>query len=537
MDVELGTPSLPLLRDLLDPSDPTPLDLFWRTGTDVMRVVGRDLTIVAVNPAGMAAWPGADTPVGTKLDPGGLTVFDPDGGVLPRERWPLYRALAGEHVERLLVRVGEGSGVRHVLASAHPVRLRTGETGALLIWHDITASWRPSEAAEAELGRLRTLLEGATDFALVLMDLQGRVRSWSAAAQRLYGYPADGPAGVVGRHYATLFEPGDRDRGLPQQILTQAVGAGRAVAAGKRVRADGSLFWAHCVITSIRAEDGAATGFVMVAHDVSERRATERAVVELNEQLRDLNAQLEQRVEDRTRQLRQQAADLAAANAELEAFSYSVSHDLRAPLRSMVGFSTILEEEFVADLPPEGLHQLRRIRQSAAQMGSLVDALLTFSRMQRQALSTAAVDMTALARSCWAGLAEQREGRDIDFVLPPLPRARGDARLLQQVWTNLLDNAVKYTSEKPHARIEVRAERLDGGDVRYLVADDGAGFDPRFSDKLGQVFQRLHRVEDFPGNGVGLALVQRIVSRHGGAICAQGAVGGGATFGFTLQEA
>lgn len=528
----LDTPVAELLG-VLDSSESALVDLFWRSDHDVMKVVSPDLTVLAVNPTGVSAWPGTGSPVGVRLSVRALTVSGPDGEPLPQDRWPLFRALAGERVERQQMRVAAGDGVRLVVCSALPVRLRSGATGALLIWHDVTASWHPSAAAEDELNRLRTLVEGATDFAMVLLDLHGRVRSWSAAAEKLYGRPTDG---VLGRHYATFFEDEDRERGLPEQILTQAVVAGRAVAEGKRVRGDGSRFWTHCVVTSIRAGDGAATGFVLVAHDVSERLATENAVVQLNEQLRDLNLQLEGRVQDRTRQLQQHAAELAAANAELEAFSYSVSHDLRAPLRSMVGFAALLEEEFT-DLPSEGLHFVRRIRQGAAQMGSLIDALLAFSRLQRQTMIAVTVDMDELFRSCWHDLAEQRAGRVVDFVLSPLPAAHGDPRLLQRVVANLLDNALKYTSAQDAARIEVSGRREADGLVRYQVSDDGAGFDPRFAAKLGQVFQRLHRADEFPGNGVGLALAQRIVARHGGTISAEGATGAGATFGFTLREA
>ena len=534
--IAVGTTTDELLA-VLDPADAALVDLFWRTNHDVMKVVSPDLVVLAANPAAVAAWPGAGSPVGEQLSVRALTVMGPDGEAMPQERWPLFRALSGQRVERQMVRVAGPGGIRQVVSSAVPMRLRTGATAALLIWHDVTASWHPSAEAEGELSRLRTLVEGATDFAMILMDLHGRVRSWSSAAEQLYGRSTED---VVGRHYATFFEEGDRERGLPEQILTQAQVAGRSVTEGKRLRGDGSLFWAHCVITSIRSQDGVATGFVLVAHDVSERRATESAVVRLNEQLRDLNAQLERRVQDRTWQLQQHAAELAAANAELEAFSYSVSHDLRAPLRSMIGFAALLEEE-CADLPAEGLHFVQRIRQGAAQMGSLIDALLTFSRLQRQAMTTVPVDMQALVRDCWQNLAEARSGRDVDFVLSPLPPAHGDPRLLQQVVCNLLDNALKYTSGRPTARIEVFAERVDEpGEarlVRYLVRDDGAGFDPRFAGKLGQVFQRLHRAEDFPGNGVGLALVQRIVTRHGGRLSAEGAVGAGATFGFSLREA
>jgi light-regulated signal transduction histidine kinase (bacteriophytochrome) len=273
-----------------------------------------------------------------------------------------------------------------------------------------------------------------------------------------------------------------------------------------------------------------------VTHDVSERRATERAAVELSELL-------EERVAERTVQLEQQAADLAAVNAELEAFSYSVSHDLRAPLRAMNGFARIMEQELGDRMPPEAMHYLGKVTQNAQQMGNLIDALLSFSRMQRQSMRPVPIDMTELVAECWMSLAWARTDRDIEFVLPQLPPGMGDRRLIQQVWANLLDNAIKYTARESRARVEVAAQVFQGDDLRnggpaggaasgwigdwadpdevddtvfYTVRDNGAGFDMRYASKIGQVFQRLHHAEDFAGTGIGLALVQRIVQRHGG---------------------
>ncbi|MFI7588640.1 ATP-binding protein [Spongisporangium articulatum] len=520
------------LRELIDPDDATLLDVLWNESVEPMQLMASAVTSLARNRAAQAAFGDRQA----LAEQARVVVRDRDGVELPESQWPANLALAGQRVRRqiLYVDLDNGHPVRQLLVSAHPVRLRDGRRVALVIWHDITDSWQPAAQTNAELTRLRQLLEGATDYALILMDVNGRIRTWSPAAERLYGYPE---SEILSRHYATFFEEEEQAAGLPADVLRQANGAGRAVIEGKRVRGDGSRFWAHCVITASRGQDGVLIGYVMVAHDVSDRHATERAVVQLNQQLRDLNEQLEQRVAERTRQLEQQTAQLTAANAELEAFSYSVSHDLRAPLRSMAGFTTLLEEDFAADLPDQAQHYLRMVNESAVQMGSLIDALLAFSRMQRQSMTSGRVDMTAIARRCWEALAPAREGRDVEFVLGELPPATGDPRLLQQVWSNLLDNALKYTSGRTDARIEVSARVEDDGSVRYLVSDNGAGFDERFAEKLGQVFQRLHRAEDFPGNGVGLALVQRIVLRHGGTLTATGRVGEGATFAFTVQGA
>jgi PAS domain S-box-containing protein len=241
--------------------------------------------------------------------------------------------------------------------------------------------------------------------------------------------------------------------------------------------------------------------------------------------LQVLNASLEQRVRQRT-------VELEAANREMESFSYSVSHDLRAPVRAVMRFSDQVRRRCGAMLPPEGLHLLSRVEENARRMTRLIDHLMEFSRTGRAALNIVPVDMRSLAAqvadecaaSCLAG-AELRIG-----ALPP---ARGDAALLRQVWTNLIDNAFKFSAKTAQPRIEIRGEQLDGL-VRYSVADNGAGFDMEYAGKLFGVFQRLHTQHEFDGTGVGLAIVQRIVEKHGGQVSGEGRPGAGATFRFTL---
>jgi signal transduction histidine kinase len=225
---------------------------------------------------------------------------------------------------------------------------------------------------------------------------------------------------------------------------------------------------------------------------------------------------------------------LAAANMELEAFSYSVSHDLRAPLRSMSGFAKILEEDFGGQMENGGLRYLGLIQQNAEKMGSLIDDLLAFSRLNRQTLTRSLVSPAALARDTFDSLEADRKGREIELTVGELPPCRADYRLLRQVFVNLLSNAVKFTRNRPAARIEV-GSRGEQGETVYYVRDNGVGFDMQYVDKLFNVFQRLHRVEDYEGTGVGLAIVQRIVARHGGRIWAESALDRGATFSFTLS--
>jgi two-component system sensor kinase len=225
--------------------------------------------------------------------------------------------------------------------------------------------------------------------------------------------------------------------------------------------------------------------------------------------------------------------DLRHANQEMEAFSYSVSHDLRTPLRAIDGFSRILEEEYGDAVDAEGKRLLGVIRRNTVTMAQLIDDLLAFSRLSRQPLARTEVDMNALARQAFADASRGADGRDIELLLHDVPPVNGDAAMLRQVLVNLLSNAVKFTSPRARARIEVGSDTA-GGDTAYFVKDNGVGFDVRFADKLFGVFQRLHTPDEFEGTGVGLAIVQRVVQRHGGRVWAESVIGDGSTFHFTL---
>ncbi len=246
--------------------------------------------------------------------------------------------------------------------------------------------------------------------------------------------------------------------------------------------------------------------------------------------------QAEQRAQALNQGLRQAILELKAVNKELEAFSYSVSHDLRAPLRSIDGFSQALLEDSMEHLDETGQDYLKRIRSATQRMGQLIDDMLTLSQVTRSDLRRESVDLSGLARRVALDLQQSNPDRQVDFQIEPELVTYGDARLLQVVLDNLLNNAYKFTANQTATKIEFGAIDQDNGIPAYFVRDNGVGFDIAFIDKLFRPFQRLHGMREFPGNGIGLATVQRIIHRHGGQVWAEGTLHHGATFYFTLAE-
>lgn len=302
-------------------------------------------------------------------------------------------------------------------------------------------------------------------------------------------------------------------------ILSGEISAARFV---KRfLHHNGSIVWTDVSTTLRRDPQGKPLYFMTNVNNITENKLAE-------EEIRRLNADLEQRVRERT-------AQLEASNSELEAFSYSVSHDLRAPLRGIDGWSMALLEDYSDALDEQGRQYLRRVRSETQHMGQLIDDLLKLSHVTRSTMQDQSVDLTAIAQSIAARLQETQPQRQISFLIQPGMVAKGDVRLLEIALTNLLDNACKFTGTRALAHIEF-GRAGEENQKAFFVRDDGVGFDMAYADKLFGVFQRLHKASEFPGTGVGLATVQRIVHRHGGQVWAHAAVGKGATFYFTLSE-
>ena len=332
------------------------------------------------------------------------------------------------------------------------------------------------------------------------------------AHEYMFGIPR---GQLLGKNDAELFAPAQvaqiraEDRATLEGIGVFEVEVDQLVSPGRGVR---TLHKKKVVIPDAQGQPMYLLG---IAEDITEHKRAQREIARLNETLE------------------RRARELEIANKELDSFTYSVSHDLRAPLRAINGFALMLAEDHAGHLDDEGTRLLGVVRTNAQRMGVLIDDLLAFSRIGRAAMNRVNVDMEALVAAVLREVDEPA-----DTVMPPcrvgpLPAAVGDPALLKQVWSNLISNAVKYSSRNRAARIEVSGERIDGGCV-YRVADNGAGFDMRYAEKLFGVFQRLHRAEEFPGTGVGLAIVQRIVVRHGGRVWAEGRINEGATFHFAL---
>ena len=423
--------------------------------------------------------------------------------------------------------------------------------------------------AETVSIRLAAIVESSDD-AIIGKDLNSIINSWNKGAEKIFGYAA---GEMMGTSILRLIPAGRHEE--ENQIL-EKIKRGESVEhfETQRQTKDGRLIDVSVTVSPIKDVAGKVIGVSKVARDITERKQAEG-------QIRVLNAELERRVVERT-------AQLQTANEELEAFSYSVSHDLRAPLRHVMGFVDLLKKDLPREiaervaagvaaalvsrdslcsrcgglispgggpsLSEESLRHLTIISQSAKRMGDLIDDLLTFSRVGRAALHKTEIHLDELIRETLGDFQAETKGRNIAWNIHPLPAVRADRALLRMALVNLISNAVKFTGARAEAKIEIGVmERWSDGAVAstqnsntpklqdsntpvFFIRDNGAGFDPQYADKLFGVFQRLHSQDEFEGTGIGLANVQRIIHRHGGRVWAEGAMEGGATFYFSIPK-
>ena len=372
--------------------------------------------------------------------------------------------------------------------------------------------------------RLAAIVDSAGD-AIIGRDRAGTVMTWNEAAERMFGYSA---AEIVGRSIGMLVPAelaGDSDRLFAKMAQEATPEHFETI----RVTKDGRHIVVSITYSPIQDTAGSIVAAAMIIRDITERKQTEAELARHRQHLEEL-------VAARTADLAQANQNLEAANHELESFAYSVSHDLRAPLRAIDGFSQVLVEDYEEKLGTEGKRILQIVRNGATKMGRLIDDILAFSRVSRQTIAASKTDMGSLVQDALRELAPAMADRSIEMKIGPLPYVHGDRAMLERVWTNLLQNAIKFTGPKPNPVVEVGA-RPEGGETVFFVKDNGVGFDMRYADKLFGVFHRLHTMEEFPGTGIGLAIVNRIVTKHGGRVWAESTVGEGATFYFALPRA
>ena len=384
------------------------------------------------------------------------------------------------------------------------------DDGTLLGFGKITRD--NTDRREAEM-RYRVLIEGVTDYAIYSLDKNGNVASWNTGAQRIKNYTAEE---IIGKHFSQFYTKEDAVAGLPARVLETAATTGHYAGEGWRVRKDGTKFWSSVVVTPLRDEVGELIGYSKITRDITDR-------MNLLEKIQHHADELELRVAEREH-----------TNAELEAFSYSVSHDLRSPLRAIEGFTDIILTDYGGQLPAEVIELLQNVAQSAIRMNRLVQDLLEYSRLSRIEIESAPVSIAAAVKAACDQIDEELRDK-IKTSIDPSLRVSANMATLTQALFNLINNGLKFYLPEQDPHVEVSARR-DGGNIIVEVCDEGIGIAPQHQERVFQVFERLHSTEAYPGTGIGLAIVKRGINRLGGKVWVESAPGKGSRFYISLPS-
>jgi PAS domain S-box-containing protein len=370
-----------------------------------------------------------------------------------------------------------------------------------------------TERREAEL-RYRLLIEAVTDYAIYSLDPEGNITSWNSGAQRIKGYSNEE---IIGSHFSRFYTKEDAEAGLPKKVLETADVSGHYEGEGWRVRKDGSKFWSSVVVTPLRDESGRLLGFSKITRDVTDRKI------------------LLDKIQQHADELELRMAETQQVNSELEAFSYSVSHDLRAPLRTIEGFSDIVLTDFGAQLPQEVAEYLQQIVAATGRMNRLVQDLLNYSRMSRISVSPQPVRLADAIEEA-RGQVEERVRDNVTVSVDPTLVVSAHQPTLVQSLYNLISNGLKFHAPSKTPHVELTARR-DKQNVVLSVRDEGIGIALEHQERIFQVFERLHTADAYPGTGIGLAIVRRGITRMGGNVRLESAPGKGSTFHVSLPAA
>ncbi len=444
------------------------------------------------------------------LKAGGWSSFihPEDRGIIEEHRRKLFANESHESEFRVISRNGEVHWVNHRTQPEWDEK-----EGRLVRFYAAGQDITGRKQTEDELFRILKAVESTGD-AIGISDPCGIHIYQNRAFTDLFGYPVEelhSPLGPI-----ILYA----DQGVGRRVFETIMGGDSWKGEVTMMAKNGRQFPVELRADAIKDDKGNIIGLIGIHSDISARKQVE-------EELWQLNEGLEARVSSRT-------AQLETINKELESFSYMVSHDLRAPLRAIDGFSRIVLDDYTGELPDEGKRYLSLVRENVSQMRTLIDNLINFSHMSRKSLKIVTVHPADIAREAFDELRNEKVGRVVDIAIEDLPPCRADPDMLKLVYTNLISNALKFTRKCQETRIEIGSFRKDGHNV-YFVRDNGIGFDMRYRPKLFVVFQRLHPVKEYEGTGLGLAIVQRIIHRHGGDVWAEAEIDRGATFFFTID--